>query len=44
MKNDDDVKNVLKEDGLDSESLHSFHQFENITTINLEDLRNQLGM
>ena len=44
MKNDDDVKNVLKEDGLGSDSLCSFHQFENITTINLEDLRDELGM
>lgn len=44
MKNDNDVKSVLEDDGLTAESLDSFHQYENITTVNLEDLREKLGM
>ena len=44
MKADSDVKNVLTDDGLPQEALEVFHQYENTTTINLEDLRLKLGM
>ena len=44
MKNDANVKNVLTEDGLPEDSLDAFHCYENVTTINLEDLREKLGM
>lgn len=41
MKEDDDVSNVLKNDGVSFVDLKSF---ENITTVNLEHIRKQLGM
>ena len=44
MRSDSDVKNVLKDDGLLKESLIEFHEYENIDTINLEELRAELGM
>ena len=44
MKADSDVKNVLTEDGLPQEALATFHQYENKTTVNLDDLRSELGM
>ena len=44
MKADSDVKNVLTEDGLPQEALATFHQYENQTTVNLDDLRAELGM
>lgn len=44
MKRDDDVKRVLTEDGLDPQSLNVFHKYENTTTINLSELRCELGM
>ena len=44
MKADSDVKNVLTEDGLPQEALAVFHQYENQTTVNLDDLRSELGM
>ena len=44
MKSDSDVKNVLVKDGLPQDSLETFHRYENVTTINLKDLREDLGM
>ena len=44
MRRDDDVKRVLTEDGLDPQSLNVFHKYENTTTINLSELRCELGM
>ena len=44
MKFDDDVKSVLKGDGIPKNSLDTFHKFENITSINLNELRKKLGM
>ena len=44
MKSDSDVKRVLENDGLDTKSLHVFHKFENYTTVNLKELREELGM
>ena len=44
MKSDSNVKRVLALDGLPKDSLKTFHSFENITTVNLEDLRQELGM
>lgn len=41
---DCDVKNVLKDDGLPQDSLITFHDFENVNTINLQHLRDKLGM
>ena len=38
MKADSDVKNVLTEDGLPQEALATFHQYENRTTVNLDEL------
>ena len=38
MKADSDVKNVLKDDGLPKESLKTFHQYENQTTVNVNAL------
>ena len=43
MKSDDDVKRVLKDDGLQSESLNIFHAYEN-KCISLEELRKKHGM
>ena len=40
---DADVKRVLRDDGLEDEFLSKFHEYENVTTINLEDLREELG-
>ena len=44
MRSDSDVKNVLEEDGLLKDSLTTFHNYENITTVNLDKLREELGM
>ena len=44
MKADSDVKKVLTEDGLPQEALAVFHHYENQTTVNLDDLRSELGM
>lgn len=44
MKADSNVKKVLAEDGLPQDSLTTFHNYENITTVNLKDLRTKLGM
>ena len=44
MISDSDVKNVLKDDGVPGNSLKTFHQYENTTTINLQQLRDELGM
>ncbi len=44
MISDSDVKNVLKDDGVPGDSLKTFHQYENTTTINLQQLRDELGM
>ena len=43
MKTDSNVKRVLKEDGLDENTLSKFHKFENISTININDLRKEFG-
>lgn len=44
MKSDCDVKNVLRDDGLPPDSLRTFHEYENISTISLQALREKLGM
>ncbi len=44
MKQDSDVKRVLTNDGLPIDSLQTFHEYENQTTINLSELRSKLGM
>lgn len=44
MKQDSDVKRVLTDDGLPIDSLQTFHEYENQTTINLSELRSKLGM
>ena len=44
MVSDSNVKNVLQDDGLPSDSLKTFHEYENITTVNLAELRGTLGL
>jgi len=44
VKSDSDVKRVLSEDGLDPQTLDTFHKYENVSTISLESLRKELGM
>ena len=44
MINDDNVKRVLTDDGLPSDSLQTFHEYENKRTVSLDDLRSKLGM
>ena len=44
MKQDDNVKRVLTNDGLPSDSLQTFHEYENKRTVSLDDLRSKLGM
>jgi len=44
MKSDSNVKNVLVDDGLHKDSLIEFHDYENIETINLDEIRKKLGM
>ena len=44
MKSDSDVKRVLSDDGLDPNTLDTFHKYENSTTTSLQDLREELGM
>ena len=45
MRNEDsDVKNVLSDDGLNKSSLECFHEYENVSTVNLQELRDTLGM
>ena len=41
---DSNVVNVLKDDGLQDTNWEVMKKYENITTINLEDLREDLGM
>jgi len=43
-KSDSDVISVLKEDGLPKESLSTFRNYENMSTINISKLREDLGM
>mgnify|MGYP003112493326 CR=1 FL=1 len=40
MKSDTDVTNVLKDDGVDFVELN---EYENISTVNLEDVREKMG-
>ena len=44
MKSDSDVKRVLSDDGLNPDTLTTFHKYENSSTVNLENLRQELGM
>jgi len=44
MKSDSDVKRVLSDDGLNPDTLTTFHKYENASTISLNDLRRELGM
>lgn len=44
MRSDNNVKKVLVDDGLSNDSLQTFHNYENITTINLDEIRKKLGM
>ena len=41
---DDNVVNVLKNDGVTDVDWETMRKYENISTINLEDLREELGM
>ena len=41
---DDNVVNVLKNDGVFDVDWETMRKYENISTINLEDLRKDLGM
>jgi mannose-6-phosphate isomerase-like protein (cupin superfamily) len=43
-KSDCDVINVLEEDGLPPDSLTRFRKYENVSTINVSSLREELGM
>ena len=43
MKNDSDVKRVLKNDGVDEKGLKLFHIYEN-QCVSLDGLRSELGM
>ena len=43
MKKDSNVINVLKDDGIRTESLKTFYKYENIATINLKTIRSELG-
>ena len=44
MNSDSDVKRVLTNDGLDPDALSVFHKYENLTTVDLDRLRKDLGM
>tara|TARA_B100001540_G_C15755144_1_gene619015 strand:- start:54 stop:476 length:423 start_codon:yes stop_codon:yes gene_type:complete len=44
MKQDNDVVSVLKEDGIGDIDWKTLKKYENITTINLKDIREELGM
>ena len=44
MKSDSDVVRVLKDDGVENVSWEQLREFENTTSINLEELREKLGM
>ena len=43
MKSDSNAKNVLVDDGLSKDSLIKFHEYENIETINLNELRKRFS-
>ena len=43
MKNDDNVKNVLKDDGVSNSLLDRGHDFENIETTSIEFLEKKLN-
>lgn len=43
-KSDSNVISVLTDDGLSSDSLGTFHSYENATTISVSSLREELGM
>ena len=44
MKKDSDVVNVLKEDGVENVSWEQLRKYENINSINLDELRKEFGM
>jgi len=44
INNDSDVVNVLKNDGVEQVSWEQMRRYENTTSINLEQLREELGM
>ena len=44
INKDSDVVNVLKNDGVEQVSWEQMRRYENITSINLEQLREELGM
>lgn len=44
MKKDSDVVNVLKEDGVENVSWEQLRKYENINSINLDELRDEFGM
>jgi quercetin dioxygenase-like cupin family protein len=44
MKSDSDVINVLTEDGVPTDSLNNFYKYQNAATVNLQQLREELGM
>ena len=43
-KSDTNVVNVLKDDGVDSVSWETMRKYENVSTVNLDQLREDLGM
>ena len=44
MKSDSNIKRVLIDDGLTPDSLIELHDYENVHTVNLKQLREKLGM
>ena len=44
VSKDSDVVNVLKDDGVESVSWEQMRRYENTTSINLEEIREELGM
>ncbi len=43
-KSDSDVLSVLKDDGLNPDSLETFYKYQNDTTVNIDTLREELGL
>ena len=44
MKKDSDVVNVLRDDGVENVSWEQLRKYENINSINLDELRKEFGM
>ena len=44
MISDSDIKNVLGDDGVSKHALQTFHDYENSTAVNIDDLRDKTGL